>query len=71
MCLSEHVRLLQLERLMCDVDLCNALEDMTETEKESEILPITVQQIHVLSRLGKTDEVEELANRLKHAEYVI
>ena len=54
--------------LMRASDLCNALEDMSQAEKEAEILPITVQQIYVLSQQGKTDEVEKLASSLKTAE---
>nr|POF05921.1 signal recognition particle subunit srp72 [Quercus suber] len=42
-------------------DLCNALEDMSDEEKQAELLPITVQQIYVLSRQGRSEEAEELA----------
>ena len=43
-------------------DLCNALDDLTEDDKQAELLPITVQQVYVLARLGKLDEAEKLAN---------
>lgn len=42
-------------------DLCNALEDMTEEEKQTELLPIAVQQVYVLARQGRTEEAESLA----------
>ena len=42
-------------------DLCNSVEDMSEEEKRAELLPITVQQVYVLLRLGRTEEAESLA----------
>ncbi|KAH6625748.1 hypothetical protein C7974DRAFT_337966 [Boeremia exigua] len=42
-------------------DLCNAVEDFTEEEKKAEILPITVQQVYVLTQMGKLDEAAQLA----------
>ncbi|KAI9690610.1 MAG: Signal recognition particle core component [Bogoriella megaspora] len=45
-------------------DLCNALEDLSEDEKQAEILPITVQQVYVLARQGKYDQAESLGNNL-------
>ncbi|KAK5114805.1 hypothetical protein LTR85_010118 [Meristemomyces frigidus] len=41
--------------------LCNALEDLNEEEKQAELLPITVQQVYVLSRQGRIAEAEKLA----------
>lgn len=49
-------------------DLCNALEDLTEAEKKAEILPILVQQVYVLTQLGKTEEAEQLCSNLPVAE---
>ncbi|KAF2163394.1 hypothetical protein M409DRAFT_68642 [Zasmidium cellare ATCC 36951] len=46
-------------------DLCNSLEDMSDEEKQTELLPITVQHIYVLSRLGRIEEAEALAQHLK------
>jgi signal recognition particle subunit SRP72 len=43
-------------------DLCNALDDLSEEDKQAELLPIKVQQVYVLARLGKLDEAEKLAN---------
>jgi signal recognition particle subunit SRP72 len=51
-------------------DLCDALEDLTEAEKKAEILPILVQQVYVLTQLGKIDEAEKLCSDLPIAEYV-
>ncbi|WPH03030.1 signal recognition particle subunit srp72 [Acrodontium crateriforme] len=45
-------------------DLCNALEDLTDEEKVAELLPITVQQIYVLGRQGKTAEADKLAHTI-------
>lgn len=46
------------------LDLCNALDDLTEAEKVAELLPIRVQQLYVLIRLGKTDDAEKLASQI-------
>ena len=43
-------------------DLCNALDDLTEQEKTAELVPINVQQLYVVSKLGKTEEAETLAS---------
>ena len=44
------------------LDLCNALDDLTGPEKVAELLPISVQQLYVASKLGKTEEAERLAS---------
>ncbi|KAI9843690.1 MAG: Signal recognition particle core component [Sclerophora amabilis] len=49
-------------------DLCNALDDLSEDEKRAELLPIMVQQIYVLTRLGKVEEADNLAADLTVAE---
>ena len=46
-------------------DLCNSLEDLCEEDKQVELLPIAVQQIYVLTRLGKTEEAERLAQSIE------
>ena len=43
-------------------DLCNALDDLSEKDKFTELLPISVQQLYVASKLGKTEEAEKLAS---------
>lgn len=43
-------------------DLCNALDDLTDKEKIAELLPISVQQLYVVSKLGNTEEAEKLAS---------
>ena len=43
-------------------DLCNALDDLTDKEKIAELLPISVQQLYVASKLGKIEEAEKLAS---------
>lgn len=42
-------------------DLCNASEDLSDNDKLAELLPITVQQVYVLIRLGKIEEAEALS----------
>ncbi|KAH9867988.1 hypothetical protein IAQ61_007295 [Plenodomus lingam] len=49
-------------------DLCNALSDLSDAEKQAELLPITVQQVYVLTQLGKIDEAEQLATSIPFAE---
>jgi signal recognition particle subunit SRP72 len=49
-------------------DLCNALSDLSETEKQAELLPITVQQVYVLTQLGKINQAEELATTIPFAD---
>jgi signal recognition particle subunit SRP72 len=49
-------------------DLCNAASDLSESEKQAELMPITVQQVYVLTQLGKIDEAEELATKIPFAE---
>lgn len=44
--------------------LCEAVEDLTEEDKQIELLPIAVQQIFVLTRLGRHEEAEQLANSI-------
>lgn len=44
------------------LDLCIAVDDLTDQEKTAELLPISVQQLYVVSRLGKTEEAEKLAS---------
>jgi signal recognition particle subunit SRP72 len=49
-------------------DLCNALSDLSDAEKQAELLPITVQQVYVLTQLGKVDEAEQLVTSIPFAE---
>ncbi|KAF2015218.1 hypothetical protein BU24DRAFT_390542 [Aaosphaeria arxii CBS 175.79] len=49
-------------------DLCNDLSDLSEAEKQAELWPIIVQQIYVLTQLGRVDEAEQLATTIPFAE---
>jgi signal recognition particle subunit SRP72 len=49
-------------------DLCNAVSDFTDEERKAEILPITVQQVYVLTQMGKIDEAEQLVTTIPFAE---
>lgn len=42
--------------------LCNSLDELSDQDKTAEILPIGVQQLYVLGRLGKTEEAEHIAS---------
>lgn len=43
------------------LDLCNSLDELSDQEKMAEIRPICVQQLYVLSILGKNEEMEKIA----------
>ncbi|KAK5174641.1 Signal recognition particle subunit SRP72 [Saxophila tyrrhenica] len=45
-------------------DLCNALEDLSDEDKQAELMPITVQQVYVLARLGRQEEADGLAKEV-------
>lgn len=45
-------------------ELCKHSEDLSEQQKQDELLPIAVQQIYVLLSLGKTAEAESLAKEV-------
>lgn len=45
-------------------DLCKSLNELSEQEKTAELLPIAVQQLYVLRKLGKTEEAEKLAEEI-------
>ena len=51
-------------------DLCEASEDLSPEEKKVELLPIIVQHIYVLSRLGKDSEAADLQKLVVQSEYV-
>lgn len=51
-------------------DLCNALEELSEQEKQAEILPITIQQIYVLISQGRLEDASALASNINSREYV-
>ncbi|TDZ29649.1 Signal recognition particle subunit SRP72 [Colletotrichum spinosum] len=44
--------------------LCDESEDLTDDEKQAEMVPIIVQQAYVYCRLGKLDESNEILKRL-------
>jgi signal recognition particle subunit SRP72 len=51
-------------------DLCEALDDLSDDEKKAEVLPIMVQQVYVLTRMGKLEEAEALQKMINITEYV-
>ena len=51
------------------VDLCKTLDELSDEEKNAELLPIGVQQLNVLIRLGKHEQAEKLASGITLAEY--
>ena len=44
-----------------DVDVCLSNDELTDQEKAAEVLPMRVQQLYVLTQLGRFDEAERLA----------
>ena len=50
-------------------DLCLSLDDLSESEKNAEMLPISVQQLYILNTLGKFDQAETLASETSLIEY--
>ncbi|KAF2864712.1 signal recognition particle protein-like protein [Massariosphaeria phaeospora] len=48
--------------------LCDAATNLAEEEKKAELLPITVQQVYVLTQMGKVDEAEQLATTIPFAD---
>ncbi|KAF2720817.1 hypothetical protein K431DRAFT_285510 [Polychaeton citri CBS 116435] len=42
-------------------DMCASSEDMSEEDKAAELAPITIQQIYVLTKLGRSQDAEQLA----------
>lgn len=45
-------------------ELCKTSEDLSPEEKESELLPITVQQLYSLVSQGKMEDAEEIAKEI-------
>jgi signal recognition particle subunit SRP72 len=52
-------------------DLCEALEELTDEEKNAEVLPIMVQQAYVFTRLGKLEEAKALQAIINFEKYVV
>jgi signal recognition particle subunit SRP72 len=51
--------------------MCEALDELTDEEKQAEVLPIMVQQAYVFTKLGKLEEAEAIQKMIKIAEYVL
>ncbi|KAF4636220.1 hypothetical protein G7Y89_g1871 [Cudoniella acicularis] len=49
-------------------DLCEALDELSDEEKRSEVLPIMVQQAYVFTKLGKLAEAEALERMINIAD---
>ena len=52
------------------VDLCSALDELTDQEKMAELLSIRVQQLYVLSKMRRVEDAEKLASDILLKEYV-
>ena len=50
-------------------NLVESADDLTEEDKETELLPISVQQIYVLTKLGRQEEAEKLAQSIGEATF--
>jgi signal recognition particle subunit SRP72 len=44
-------------------ELCQASEDLTEEEKEAEMIPIYVQTVYLLLKLGRLEDAENLSKQ--------
>jgi signal recognition particle subunit SRP72 len=44
--------------------MCLASQDLADSEKKTELLPIQVQRLYVITALGKLDEAEALAEEI-------
>ncbi|KAI9796640.1 MAG: Signal recognition particle core component [Piccolia ochrophora] len=49
-------------------ELCNST-DLSDDDKKAELLPISVQQVYVLLRLGKVEQAQSLSQSLSTEEY--
>jgi len=50
------------------MDRCNELEDLTESEKKAEMLPMKVQHVYILTQMGKLEEAERVASTIPFTE---
>lgn len=57
-------------KLTCSIDICRTSEDLSPEDKVAELLPIAVQQLYVLIRLGKLEEAEAVLKDISVDEYV-
>lgn len=48
----------------CYIDICQTSEELTPEERDAEMLPIAVQHLYVLIRLGKNEEAEALLKEI-------
>ena len=55
---------------MVDTELCEALEDLTEEEKEAELEPVIAQEIYLLARTGQAEKAVHLATSFDSEKYV-
>jgi hypothetical protein len=56
---------------MTESELCKHSEDLSAEEKLAELLPINVQHIYVLERLGKTEDAKSLSSEIVIDKYVM
>lgn len=50
-------------------ELCRTSEDLTPEDRDAELLPISVQQLYVLIRQGKSEEAESVLQEISVKEY--
>lgn len=50
-------------------NLVESADDLTDEDKETELLPISVQQIYVLTKMGRQEEAEKLAQSIGEATF--
>ena len=49
--------------MLCEIDLCNAL-DLSEEERKEELAPVIAQMIYVLLKQGKVEEAVQVSQNL-------
>lgn len=56
--------------LLTHLELCRTSEDLSPEDKAEELLPISVQQLYVLIRQGKSAEARSVIDEVSVHEYV-
>jgi hypothetical protein len=57
-------------QLINESELCKHSEDLSAEEKIAELLPINVQHLYVLERLGKVDDAGRVSSEIAVEKYV-
>lgn len=61
---------MRYSQLIIAPELCKHSEDLSNEEKIAELLPINVQYLYVLERLGKVEDAERISAEIIVQKYV-